>query len=54
VVLDWRRQGYHWAALVVTVCADEHGRPVVVHEWVEAERVRPVTSDRNRRQLGSY
>ena len=52
LVLDWRRQSYRWSALVVTVRADEHGRPVVLQEWVEAERLRPVRSDPNYRQLG--
>ena len=40
-----------WSALVVTV-QDGGGRPVVVQEWVEAERLRPVRSDPSRRQLG--
>jgi hypothetical protein len=38
-------------ALLVTVGLEDGGRPVVVQEWVEAERLRPVRSDRNRRQL---
>jgi len=54
LVVDWRRQSYRWSALVVTVHTDDEGRPVVVHEWVEAERLRPVKSDPNRRQLGPY
>ncbi len=52
-VLDRRRHSYHWSALVVTVRI-EAGRPVVVQEWVPAERLRPVRSDPNRRQLGHY
>jgi len=54
LVLDWRRQGYRWAALVVTVRADDQSRPLVLHEWVDAERLRPVKSDPNRRELGPY
>ena len=42
LVLDWRRYSYRWSALVVTVRTDDQGRPVVVHEWVEAERLRLV------------
>ncbi len=54
LVLDWRRQSYRWTALVVTVETDDAGRPVVRHEWVDAERLRPVRADPNRGQLGGY
>jgi hypothetical protein len=50
-VLDWGRHSYRWSALVVTVRVEE-GRPVVVQEWVELERLKPVRSDPNRRQPG--
>jgi len=53
-VLDWRRQGYRWSALVVTAVLDGGGRPLVVQEWVDAEQLRPVRADPNRRQLGDY
>jgi hypothetical protein len=53
LVLDWRRHSYRWSALVVTVRLVE-GRPVVVQEWVEVERLRPVRSDPNRRELRGY
>ena len=53
LVLGWRRHSYRWSALVVTVRV-ENGRPVVVQEWVPAERLRPVRSDPNRRELGGY
>ena len=49
-VLDWRRQSYRWPALVATVRLDG-SRSVVVQEWVYAERLRPVRSDPNGRQL---
>ncbi len=52
-VLDWRRQSYRWLALVVTVRLEE-GRPVVMQEWIAAERLKPVRSDPNGRQLGNY
>jgi hypothetical protein len=52
LVLDWRRHSYRWSALVVTVRIED-GPPVVVQEWVEAERLRPVRSDPNRRGLGA-
>lgn len=45
LVLDWRRQSYRWSALVVTVRTDDEDRPVVVHEWLPAERLRPVKSE---------
>ncbi|WP_375425256.1 hypothetical protein [uncultured Friedmanniella sp.] len=51
LVLDWRRQWYRWSVLLVTVRADGQGRPVVVQEWVEAERLTRVRADPNRRQL---
>ena len=54
LVLGWRRHSYRWSALVVTVQGDEQGRPVVVQEWVEAERLRPVKADPNDRRLGGY
>jgi len=54
LVLDWRRQSYRWSALVVTVRPDHHGRPLVVQEWIEAERLRPVRADPNHRHLGGY
>jgi hypothetical protein len=50
LVLDWRRHAYRWSALVVTVRLED-GRPVVVQEWVEAERLSPVRSDPNNRGL---
>jgi len=53
LVLDWRRHSYRWSALVVTV-RTEDGGSVVVQEWVPAERLTPVRSDPNRRQLGGY
>jgi hypothetical protein len=46
LVLDRRRHSYRWLALVVSV-RTEAGRPVVVQEWVDAERLRPVRSDPN-------
>ena len=49
LVLDWRRQSYRWS-----VRTDDQGRPVVVQEWVEAERLRPVRADPNRRRLWHY
>ena len=49
-----RSHSYHWHALVVAVRPDAESRPVVVQEWVEAERLRPVEADSNRRQLGLY
>jgi hypothetical protein len=52
-VLDWRRHSYRWSALVITVRL-EGSRPVVVQEWVEVERLRPVRSDPNGRRLGDY
>lgn len=54
LVLDWRRSSYRWTALVVTVHPDEEGRPLVQHEWVPAERLRPVRADPNGRKLGDY
>jgi hypothetical protein len=53
LVLDWRRHSYRWSALVVTVRLVE-GRPVVVQEWVEVDRLRPVRSDPNRWELRGY
>ena len=50
LVLDWRRHSYRWSALVVTV-QEQDGRSVVVQEWVEAERLRPVKADPNRRGI---
>ena len=32
----------------------EDGQPVLVQEWVDAERLKPVRSDPNGRQLGNY
>ncbi len=54
LVLDWRRHSYRWSALVVTVRVEQGGRPVVVQEWLPAERLKPVRSDPNGRQLGYY
>ena len=54
LVLDWRRHSYRWSALVVTVQTDAAGRPRVMQEWIEAERLKPVLSDPNGRQLGDY
>jgi hypothetical protein len=53
LVLDWRRHSYRWSALVVTV-RSEAGRRWVVQEWVDAERLRPVRSGPNRRQLRDH
>ena len=52
-VLDWRRHGYRWWALVVTVSSEE-APPVVLQEWLPAERLRPVRSDPNQRGTGAY
>jgi hypothetical protein len=46
LVLDWRRHSYRWSALVVTVRLQD-GEPVIVQEWVEVERLRPVRSEPN-------
>ena len=53
LVLDWRRRSYRWSALVVSVRVED-GQPVVVQEWVDVERLKPVRSDPNGRQLGNY
>ena len=42
-----------WSALVVTVTLED-GRPVVVQEWIDADRLEPVRSDSDGRQLGNY
>ena len=50
-VLDWRHHSYRWSTLVVTVRVED-GRAVVVQEWIEAERLRPVRADPNGGRLG--
>lgn len=53
-VLDWRRHSYRWAALVVTVQPGRDRAPVVVQEWVPAERLLPVRSDPNSGRPRTY
>ena len=53
LVLDWRRHSYRWSALVVTVRIED-GQPLVVQEWFDADRLRPVRSDPNGSGLGGY
>lgn len=53
-VLDWRRQTYRGSALVVSVRTDDHGRPVVMQEGVEAERLRPIRADPDHHRIGGY
>lgn len=47
MVLDWKRHGYHWWALVLTVTQAEGAGPVTVTEWLPLGRLVPVRSDPN-------
>ena len=48
---DFALERFRWSALVVAVPLEENW-PAVVQEWLEAERLRPVRSDPNRREFG--
>ncbi|GAA1435114.1 hypothetical protein GCM10009616_31310 [Microlunatus lacustris] len=49
LVLEWRRRCYRWNNRGQR--PSRRGRPVVVQEWAEAHRIRPVGSDPTK-QLG--
>ena len=46
-VVEWRRHGYRWWALVLTVHTPAAEPPLTKLEWVRAERLKPVRSDPN-------
>jgi hypothetical protein len=47
LVLEWRRQAYKWAALVLFVHEEPDKSPIFMQQWFPVERLRPVQSDPN-------
>lgn len=45
LVISWQRQSYKWSAFVVFV--DDSEPPVVVQQWVRAERLKPVRANQS-------
>lgn len=47
LVLEWRRQGYQWFALVTYVMQTSEGGQVYLQSWYPREQLTPVRSDPN-------
>lgn len=45
-VVDWKRHGYKWSALVVFIDESVDGMPLV-QQWLPIEKLRPMQTDPN-------